>query len=139
MVKRRLPIVVGEDSGDIPIDMPTFAQDAKKCRYCYFVGASRPEGWFPFRSIVKFDFETEEACNWDAGDHQVTSEAMYIPRSEKEDDGFVVSIVHNSDTKTCRLVVWDSPTFESGPIASVALGDLVPWCVHGSWYPEYNP
>lgn len=134
--KERIPV--------IPVDMPTFDGDAKALRYSYFLGASRPEGWFPFRQIVKLDLETFESCNWDAGDGSVVSEPMFVPRQQQqalrsEDDGFVVSIVHNAEMKTCRLVIWDSLTFDQGPIAEVPLGDLTPWCVHGSFVPNYNP
>jgi carotenoid cleavage dioxygenase len=139
--KIRVPVIDPNTGLDIPVDMPNFNGDAKPCRYSYFLGASRPEGWFPFRSIVKLDLHNFEALNWDAGDGQVVSEPMFVPRvnARGEDDGFVVSIVHNAEDRTCRLVVFDSLLFEAGPIASIDLGALMPWCVHGSWYPEYNP
>uniref|UniRef100_A0A7S4ER81 Carotenoid oxygenase n=1 Tax=Pseudo-nitzschia australis TaxID=44445 RepID=A0A7S4ER81_9STRA len=137
--KERVPV--------IPVDMPTFDGDAKVLRYSYFLGASRPEGWFPFRQVVKLDLETFKSIVWDAGDGQVVSEPMFIPRNNPtgsleevpEDDGFVISIVHNSERKTAKLVVWDSLAFREGPIAECPLGDLIPWCVHGSFYPDYNP
>jgi len=125
----------------IPVDMPNFNGEAKPLKYSYFLGASRPEGWFPFRQIVKLDLETHESIVWDAGDEQVVSEPMFIPRpsAKAEDDGFVVSIVHDSANKAAKLMVWDSLTFEDGPIAECRLGNLFPWCVHGSFYPGYNP
>jgi carotenoid cleavage dioxygenase-like enzyme len=67
---------------------------------------------------------------------------MWVPKSSEEnklDEGFVLSVVHDAETKSCRLNVWDAVTFDQGPIASVPLGALTPWCVHGSWTPEYNP
>jgi carotenoid cleavage dioxygenase-like enzyme len=143
MTHRERLCVLDETSGiDIPVDMPTFnnkGTDGEKRRYSYFAGASRPEGWFPFRSIVKVDLDEKRAWNWDAGDDCVVSEAMFVPRpaSTAEDDGFVVSIVHNAATRTCELVVWDSKTFARGPIGTINLGKLMPWCVHGSWSPEY--
>jgi carotenoid cleavage dioxygenase-like enzyme len=140
--KTRIPIVDPFSGQDIPVDMPTFRGDAIECRYAYFLGACRPEGWFPFRSIVKLDLETYETHNWDAGEGQVVSEPMWVPKSSEEnklDEGFVLSVVHDAETKSCRLNVWDAVTFDQGPIASVPLGALTPWCVHGSWTPEYNP
>jgi all-trans-8'-apo-beta-carotenal 15,15'-oxygenase len=133
-LKTRVPV--------IPVDLPVFSGDAKPLRYAYFCGASRPEGWFPFRSILKVDLETLDSINWDAGDGSVVSEAMFVPKEKQqsaEDDGFVISIVHNAEESSCRLVIWDSQTFENGPIAECPLGDLIPWCVHGSFYPNYNP
>ena len=39
-----------------------------QARYCYFSGAWRPEGWFPFRSLLKADLGSGTVTNWDAGD-----------------------------------------------------------------------
>jgi len=139
--KERVPV--------IPVDMPAFGGDAKVCKYSYFLGASRPEGWFPFRQIVKLNVDTFESIVYDAGDDQVVSEPMIVPRSsgaipataddDDEDDGFVVSLVHDATSKNAKLVVWESRTFQDGPIAECSLGELFPWAVHGSFCPEYNP
>uniref|UniRef100_A0A7S1Y854 Carotenoid oxygenase n=1 Tax=Grammatophora oceanica TaxID=210454 RepID=A0A7S1Y854_9STRA len=128
----RLPVT----EEDVPVDMPCFSNEDGGV--AYFLGASRPEGWFPFRSVVKMDLATKEAWNWDAGDSSVMSEPM-IARDEALDTSFVLSVMHSADTKTCQLVVWEEPSFEAGPIATIPLGQLTPWCVHGVWYPGYNP
>ena len=126
----------------IPVDMPCFEADAVPLGHSYFLGASRPEGWFPFRQIVKLDLETHESFVYDAGDHSVTSEPIFVPRDETTkhtDDGYVMSIIHNAQEKDSFLTIWDSKTFEQGPIAEVSLDMLFPWCVHGSFHPDYNP
>lgn len=141
--KTRLPV--------IPVDMPNFGGDAMPQKRSYFLGASRPEGWFPFHQIVKLDLETHESIVYDAGEHQIASEPMLVPRPKKnqdhngnddcddDDDDFVMSIIHNAKEKDTRLTIWESKTFEKGPIAEVSLDILFPWCVHGSFYPDYNP
>jgi len=123
----------------IPVDMATFNGDAKPCKYSYFLGAERPEGWFPFRQIVKLDLETLASKVYDVGNGKVPSEPMFVPRpnSKSEDDGFIISIVHNADEEVAQLLIWDAETFEL--IAECSLGDLIPWCVHGSFYPDYSP
>ena len=125
----------------IPVDMPNFNGDARQLQHSYFLGASRPEGWFPFRQIVKLDLESDESFVYDAGDHQIVSEPMFVPRPKPgdDDDGFVMSIVHNAEEKDTKLTLWDSKTFEEGPFAEVSLDLLFPWCVHGSFHPDYIP
>lgn len=139
--RQRIPLFDKASSGDadIPVDMPTFNGDGVPCRYGYFLGGSRPEGWFPFRSVVKADLDNGTCNNWDAGDGRITSEPRFVPRLEptSEDDGFVLSIVHSAADKACDLVIWDSHRFSAGPIATVALGELMPWSVHGSWIPGF--
>ncbi|KAL7487974.1 hypothetical protein ACHAW6_013566 [Cyclotella cf. meneghiniana] len=131
--KKRVPCV--------PVDMPTFNGDAKPCKHSYFLGASRPEGWFPFKQVVKLNCDTFESSVYDAGDDQVVSEPIFLPRSNPngEDDGFVISIVHNSKNKRAKILVWESQSFENGPIGECVIGDLIPWCVHGSFYPGFDP
>ena len=115
--KERVPV--------IPVDMPNFDGDAKYCQCLYFLGASRPKGWFPFQQIVNLDLETFELIVYDGGDGQVVSEPMFIRRdgAECKGNGFVISIVHNADEKDEKLMIWDSPTFADGPIAEYSLGD----------------
>lgn len=140
--RQRIPLMDKVTGLDVPVDMPTWNnKDGTNHQYCYFVGAERPEGWFPFRSIVKADLVTGTIINWDAGDDSICSEPMYLPRrsAHAEDDGFVVSIVHNSNQTHCELVVFDSQRFDQGPIATINLGELMPWCVHGCWVPDYVP
>eukprot|EP00578_Thalassiosira_sp_NH16_P001355 CAMPEP_0181134728 /NCGR_PEP_ID=MMETSP1071-20121207/32245_1 /TAXON_ID=35127 /ORGANISM="Thalassiosira sp., Strain NH16" /LENGTH=198 /DNA_ID=CAMNT_0023221271 /DNA_START=216 /DNA_END=812 /DNA_ORIENTATION=- len=128
----------------IPVDMPCFEADAVPVGVSYFLGASRPEGWFPFRQIVKLDLETQESFVYDAGDQCVTSEPIFVPRpggdeAKYNDDGYVMSIIHNAQEKNTFLMIWDSNTFEKGPIAEISLDILFPWCVHGSFHSDYNP
>jgi carotenoid cleavage dioxygenase-like enzyme len=135
----RIPLLDTNSGMDVPVDMPTFNGDGNVCRYSYFVGGARPEGWFPFRSVVKADLQAKQMWNWDAGDDRIVSEPMFVPRTDStaEDDGFVLSIVHSASDENCVLMVWDSQLFDEGPIASVDLGELMPWCVHGSWNPGF--
>ena len=138
--RQRIPLLDEATGDDVPVDMPNFNGDGAACRYSYFIGAERPEGWFPFRSVVKADLVRETTFNWDAGDDCICSEPMYLPRPDAvdEDDGFVVSIVHNASDRSCALVVFDSQRFGQGPIAKIGLGELMPWCVHGCWVPGYT-
>jgi all-trans-8'-apo-beta-carotenal 15,15'-oxygenase len=125
----------------IPVDMPNFYGDSKPCKYSYFLGAERPEGWFPFRQIVKLNCDTFESFVYDAGDGQVASEPMFLPRgnSKTEDDGFLISIIHDAENTMTKMAVWETQSFEKGPIGECVIGELIPWCVHGSFYSGFIP
>lgn len=109
--------------------------------YSYFLGAERPEGWFPFRQIVKLNCDTFESFVYDAGDGQVASEPMFLPRgnSKTEDDGFLISIIHDAENTMTKMAVWETQSFEKGPIGECVIGELIPWCVHGSFYSGFIP
>ncbi|CAK9115066.1 unnamed protein product, partial [Durusdinium trenchii] len=126
---------------DVPVDMPTFhpLRDGLKARYCYFSGAWRPEGWFPFRSLLKADLQSGEVTNWDAGDGCLVSEPLFLPNSpgatewlgeEQEDDGWLASVVHDGDAERCRLVLLDARRVQEGPVVTLDMGPLSPW---GRW------
>ena len=125
----------------IPVDLPHFNGDTKPLKYSYFLGAERPEGWFPFKQIVKLNCDSFESSVYDAGEDQVVSEPMFLQRGnqQSEDDGFLISLVHNAAEKSTKLVVWESQSFAVGPIAECVIGDLIPWCVHGSFYSGFVP
>ena len=71
-IKSRQRINIQKDD-DIPVDMPTFHpyRDGKKCRYTFFAGGGVKNGWFPFRAIVKVDFENDNISSYSAGDNKV--------------------------------------------------------------------
>lgn len=145
--RKRVPLIDRQRGDvDVPVDMPTFhpLRDGREARYCYCSGASRPEGWFPFRSLLKVDLGSGEVENWDAGDGCIVSEPTFLPNSpggvnwlgeEKEDDGWLVSIVHDGDASECRLVLLDARRVDEGPVAQLRVGDLSPWGVHSCWAP----
>lgn len=151
--RERLPALVVPPEGgppvDVPFDMPTHhpLRDGAEARFCYAAGAARVEGWFPFNSVVKIDLRASPvgAHAWWAPERAMVSEPMLLPRgaggaswqgAAREDDGFVVSLVRDSDgAGRCELFVWDAARFEHGPFAAIDLGELYPWDVHASWAP----
>lgn len=146
--RRQVPLKDQQRGGvDVPVDMPTFhpLRDGQEARYCYFSGAWRPEGWFPFRSLLKADLHSGSVTNWDAGDGCIVSEPLFLPSSpggtewlgqSSEDDGWVVSVVHDGDSKRCRLVLLDAQKMEKGPVVTLDAGPLSPWGVHSCWAPS---
>jgi carotenoid cleavage dioxygenase-like enzyme len=150
--RERLPVMCPRPEGgapiDVPFDMPTIHPllDGRETRYVYAAGAARIEGWFPFNSIVKVDLKQRPvgAHAWFAPEHAMVSEPMLLPRGEggvrwlgpeSEDDGFVVSVVHDSETARCEAYIWDARRFADGPFAALDLGELYPWDVHANYLP----
>ena len=137
-----MPLAISAGGEAVPVDMPTFhpLRDGERARYCYFAGAPRPEGWFPFCTVVKADLETGAALQWDPGEGCVVSEPMLLPRDDggmvwrgeaAEDEGWLVSLVHDARAGRSSLAVFDAAAFDEGPIAQLDLGALCAWGVHG--------
>jgi carotenoid cleavage dioxygenase len=51
-----------------------------------------------------------------------------------EDDGYLMTYVHDAQSDTSRFVIMDAATMDNTPVASVEL-PRVPSGFHGSWIP----
>jgi hypothetical protein len=54
-------------------------------------------------------------------------------RCASEDDGFLVTYVHDEVGGTSYLGVWDAATMDDAPLARVALPARVPYGFHAMW------
>ena len=50
-----------------------------------------------------------------------------------EDDGYVLTYVHDAGRDGSDLVILDASDFTASPVATVALPQRVPFGFHGSW------
>ncbi|KAA8544388.1 hypothetical protein F0562_022400 [Nyssa sinensis] len=115
------------------------AYAGKKNRFAYMaMGEHIPK----MSGVVKIDLELEcEVSKRTYEDGCFGGEAFFVARDAgdpdcDEDDGYVVSYVHNEITKESRFVVMDakSPTLEI--VAAVKLPGRVPYGFHGLFVSE---
>ncbi|KAK6927363.1 Carotenoid oxygenase [Dillenia turbinata] len=57
--------------------------------------------------------------------------------STREDDGYIVSFVHNEDTDISQVYVIDTKKFEDPPVAKITLPQRVPFGFHGIFAPMH--
>jgi carotenoid cleavage dioxygenase-like enzyme len=50
-----------------------------------------------------------------------------------EDDGWLMTFVHDDNTGGAELAVWDAQDFARGYVAQVPLPQRVPFGFHGNW------
>jgi carotenoid cleavage dioxygenase len=65
------------------------------------------------------------------------SEAVFVPRSADagEDDGWVLSLVHDDERDAADLLILNAADFDGEPEAVVHLPVRVPYGFHGNWVP----
>ncbi|GAC1601970.1 MAG: carotenoid oxygenase family protein [Acidimicrobiales bacterium] len=65
-------------------------------------------------------------------------EAVFVPRTPDaaEDDGWVMSLVHNAERDAADLLILNAQDFAGEPEAVVHLPQRVPFGFHGNWVPD---
>ena len=93
------------------------------------------DGGFETGPLVKVDLVTGQADVHRYGAGRVTMEPAFVPRpgATAEDDGWILSVVHDATTDRGELVVLDAADMGAGPIARVHLPRRVPFGFHGNW------
>ena len=88
-------------------------------------------------AILKYDRVTGARTEIDFGRGRMPGEPVFVPADGgvAEDDGYLMTFVHDVDTDTSRFVVLDAATMDPEPIASVDL-PRIPSGFHGSWIPN---
>ncbi|GMN39973.1 hypothetical protein TIFTF001_009195 [Ficus carica] len=66
-----------------------------------------------------------------------SSSAAFVPKEGglEEDDGWIVTFVHNEDTNTSQVLVIGTKKFSDEPVAKITLPCRVPYGFHGTFIP----
>jgi carotenoid cleavage dioxygenase len=89
-------------------------------------------------ALLRTDFVSGECEVISHGEGRGTMETVFIPRTEgsAEDDGWLMSMVHDSASQTTDLVILDAGEPSSPPVATVHIPARVPYGFHGNWVPR---
>ena len=108
-------------------------------------GLAYRHGWFAARStndpdvrfdaIAHIDLTTGRRTQFLLPTGDVTSEPVFVARSEKADegDGFLLAVVYRAAENRSDLLVLDAQNVEKGPLATAKLPRRVPFGFHGCW------
>jgi carotenoid cleavage dioxygenase len=110
----------------------------RAARYGYTVGFVGDEGPGYKHDLIDGTIEMH-----DFGPGCATQEMVFVPRDpdasiddpSNEDDGWIMSYVHDATTDTANVVILDAQDFSGEPVATVHLPQRVPFGFHGNWVP----
>jgi carotenoid cleavage dioxygenase len=111
-----------------------------KHRYGYMMGMSEAgssdDPMSTSGSILKYDRQTGARTEIELGRGRVCGEPVFAPSENptNEDDGYLMTYVHDAQSDTSRFVIMDAATMDNTPVASIDL-PRVPNGFHGSWIP----
>ncbi|MBP5973659.1 carotenoid oxygenase family protein [Brasilonema sp. CT11] len=107
-------------------------------RYLYMGAAHAETGNAPLQAFLKVDLESGKQQLWSAAPYGFASEPIFVPRpnSQREDDGWVLALVYDSEYHRSDLVILDANDFHKEPIARLHLKHHIPYGLHGSFTSE---
>jgi carotenoid cleavage dioxygenase len=87
--------------------------------------------------VIKHDYRTGARTVWDPGPTEHSGEWLFVadPGGDADDEGWLLSYVHDEATERTRFVVLDATDVAAGPVASVPLPQRVPYGFHAAWVP----
>lgn len=135
----RSKTIASETICDVPAEFPRIpgATETKRGRYAYFAAntRSREGGWF--RATMKLDRETGATDLHDFGRYKVGLEPVFVerPGGAEEDDGWVITPVHDGKRKMSQFAIFDARKISDGPVAQFDLPGNTGVTFHGSWRP----
>ena len=87
-----------------------------------------------FNCLMRVDTETGDVVHHDFGNH-IAGEAVFIPKAEAANAGFLATYLYDPETETSELVLLDSEGIEDGPVLRLRMPQRVPQGLHGAWVP----
>ncbi len=108
------------------------ALTGKPYRYGYCARVDSASMHWP---TVKHDLVTGRREEFDHGPHRAAGEPVFVgrPGSTDEDDGWLLTFVHDGSDDSAEFVVIDAQDFSRGYVARVKLPQRVPFGFHGNW------
>lgn len=103
----------------------------KPYRYGYCANVGLDANW----PTLKYDLSTGERWRFDHGPGRSAGEPVFVGRqgASEEDDGWLITFVHDVPNEKAELVILDAQDFGRGEVARVLLPQRVPYGFHGNW------
>lgn len=124
---------------DLGVDFPTVANThvGLLSRYGY-VAEFNTNGVPTILGFHKYDMGTGAKTSHMLADGRTGSEPTFVPAqgATSEDDGYLMSYVHDLAENKSELVIFSASQLEQEPIARIHLPVRVPAGFHGSWIPD---
>ncbi|HEY4020225.1 MAG TPA: carotenoid oxygenase family protein [Pseudonocardiaceae bacterium] len=120
---------------DVDTEFPTINDGRTGSANRYLYSPTTPLMPTKHNRIVKHDITTgaEQAHHLGAG--QVSGEAVFVPapHPSREDDGWLMTIVHDLTKPAAALLILDASAPAARPVATIHLPRQVPYGYHGEW------
>ncbi|WP_413201304.1 carotenoid oxygenase family protein [Nostoc piscinale] len=109
----------------------------RQTRYGY-VNKSAPTPVPLFDGVIKYDFDHGTSQIREFGQGRYGGESIFAPRphATAEDDGWLMTFVHDETANTSELLVMNAQDITGEPVARVLIPQRVPYGFHAAWVAE---
>ncbi len=136
-IDARSGVVREEQLDDESADLPRIHEGytGRRARFVYAARFRRDVGLPLASGLLKYDLSRGTSQVHDYGRNRNGGEAVFVPRpgALDEDDGHLLSLVHDESEARSELLVIDARDFTGPPLARVLLPQRVPYGFHGLW------
>lgn len=91
-----------------------------------------------FEGVIKHDFREKTSQFHGFGEGRYGSDPSFVPRPDAtaEDDGWLLTLIHDHQENTSELLVIDAQNFTAEPVAKIMIPQRVPYGFHSVWVSE---
>ena len=124
--------VIDDTPNEFPRHRGSLTGKPYRYGYCANTNADDPTAGWP---TLKHDLHTGARTSFDHGPGRAAGEPVFVGRQAgtAEDDGWLITFVHDLGRDSTELVVLDAQDFGRGYVAQVPLPQRVPFGFHGNW------
>jgi len=117
---------------DLACDMPQIHPMVAGARHeIVFAQIEKADGSEVERGVSRFSLRDQRSTQWIAPRGHIPGEPVLVPRSQVEDDGWILNLVYDPANDTSYLAVLDGQHLEDGPVARVHFDQRIPLSFHG--------
>jgi len=128
--------VIEKPLDDIASDFPRVNEQhlGRATRYGYTARIS-PQPMPLFDGLIKYDLLSDRSQVHEFGKGRYGGEAVFVPRpgATAEDDGWLLTFVHDQVENTSELVIVNAQDITAQPVAQIKMPQRVPYGFHGVW------
>ena len=135
--------VLDDSNTEFPAINRLFLGEATRYAYHQYLPPLYPDGGLSgrcqtFDALYKYDLSDGSYQRYDYGPRTCGSETHFAPKTGAgfdmdEDDGYLVTLVHDGNDWTSRCLVFDAKDIEAGPIAVVRMPRRIHIGFHAMW------
>jgi len=88
-----------------------------------------------FDGLLKFDLDNQRVQTHHFGTGRYGGEGVFVPRpgATVEDDGWLMTFVHDEIQDTSELVIISAQAMTDEPLARIRMPQCIPYGFHGAW------